>query len=316
MSRQSPPPDTHDAFAGLPVRHIRCTGPGSRMAVHISGRLDDRRMPIICLPGYCRNMADYGALVGQFHRLSDKDWPIVLLDLPGRGRSANRREMSQYSTFNDARDVAGIAAALGIERAVFLGQGHGGQVVMALGAGHAHLIAGTILIDASPITDTPGLVRLRDNLNMMANARGREEFLRIARRVLTQAYPGATETELDEIAARTHHVEKNQRVSALFDSALLKRLANIQLEDVFEAQWKLFTALSLAPMMLMRTQLTDQLQRATFERMAELRSDAVQLVIPGQGSPALLAGEDEVGAIADFVQYVSNQTPMRAMVWG
>ncbi len=316
MLRKKTPPAPHDAFSALPVRTLNCAGPGLAMAAHLSGRLDDLRTPLVCLPGYCRNMSDFGAFVEQFHRISDKDWPILLLDLPGRGRSSNRSHMSEYSTFSDARDVAAVTAALGVERAIFLGQGHGGQVIMALGAGHVHLIAASILIDASPITDTPGLLRLRDNLSMMGKVRGREAFLRIARQVLGQAYPGATRAELDQIALRTHQIKKNGRVLPLFDLALLKRLANIQLEDVFEAQWSLFNTLSHAPMMLLRTQLTDQLQRATFERMGLLRSDAVQLAIPGQGSPALLAGEDEVGAIADFVHFVSAQEKSSAVVCG
>ncbi len=261
-------------------------------------------------------MSDFSDFSDQFQRLADKDWPIILVDFLGRGRSSNRAGPADYSTPNDARDVASVAAALGIKHAVFLGQGHGGQVVMALGASHSALIAGSILIDASPITDTPGLVRMRDSLYLMGKVRGKQQFSRVAHQVYGNIYPGASAEELNALAARTHEVEKNGRVTSFFDQALLKRLEQVRVEDMFEAQWPLFNVLANAPMMLLRTQLTDQLQRATFERMASLRSDAVQLIIPGQGSPALLSGEDEVGAIVDFVRFVSHGMKASSIVAG
>lgn len=310
------PPTDFPAFANLPVEFVTSGDAGTQLAIHVAGELNDQRIPIICVPGYCRNMSDFSAFVEQFHRLGPADWPIVLVDLAGRGRSFERKNSSDYTTLNDAHDLASIAASLGIEAAIFLGQSHGGQVAMALSAGHAGLIAGTVLIDASPITDTPGLVRMRDNLNLMAKMRGRQDFLRIARQVYGHTYPGFSDAELDAIADRTHLVTKNGKISAIFDASLLKRLENIQFDDIFEAQWPLFNMLSCAPMMLMRTQLTDQLQRATFERMGALRSDAVQLVMPGQGSPAMLSGEDEVGAIVDFVLNVSDQAKLSGVVSG
>ena len=53
--------------------------------------------------------------------------------------------------------------------------------------------------------------------------------------------------------------------------------------------------------MLMRTQLTEQLRRETFEEMMRRRRDAEGYVIEGQGSPALLDNADDVQPIADFV---------------
>ena len=60
------------------------------------------------------------------------------------------------------------------------------------------------------------------------------------------------------------------------------------------------------PLMLLRTQLTDQLPEAVLEEMMRRRPDAVSLEIGGQGSPALLDHAEEVGAIADFVRRVAR----------
>lgn len=315
MLRRGVSLDELDVFADLPATHI-AMGDGSLLGVHVAGRIDDARPPVICLAGYVRNMADYADFITTFQRLTDSDWPVVLVDLRGRGRSSKRRKMADYTTVNDAADVASICDALGIEQAVFIGQGHGGQVLMALAETRSRLIAGSVLIDCGPITDTPGLVRLRDNMEQLNAMKGERQFRAIARQIYGLAHPGATEDELDQIADRTHLLRKNGRVRPLFDPALLKRLADIQFEDVFEPQWILFDLLSTAPMMLVRTQLTDSLQRATFERMGDIRSDAIQIIIPGQGTPALLTGEDEVGAIADFCQSISKQLRLRPIVSG
>jgi hypothetical protein len=54
--------------------------------------------------------------------------------------------------------------------------------------------------------------------------------------------------------------------------------------------------------MLMRTQLTDQLRRETFEEMLRRRPDAEGYIIEGQASPALLSTHDDVEPIAEFVR--------------
>ena len=58
-----------------------------------------------------------------------------------------------------------------IDSAIFIGQGYGGQVLMALGAQQPTLIAGAVLIDAGPMTDPRGLVRLRNNLRALEGTR-------------------------------------------------------------------------------------------------------------------------------------------------
>ena len=316
MAKRSFPPADYEPFVDLPINMVAGANGHQKLAVHVRGVFDDARTPLVCLADYCRNMADFRAFLHQFQHQRENDWPIVLIDLAGTGRSANRQNIKNYSSPNDARDVATICASLGIERAIFLGQGHGGQVAMAVASQNVHLICGSILIDSAPVIHAPGLVRLRDNLSLIAQMRAKKQFGIIAHQAFGKSYPGITEKELDQIISRIFRWSKSGRAKPLFDIELLKRLDPIQVEDVFEPQWSMFNMLDHAPMMLMRTQLTNQLGRATFERMGDLRSDAVQIVIPGQGSPALLDGNDEVGAIADFVKYANKQANMQPIVSG
>lgn len=304
-------PHDHAAFASLPVRHVELAA-GLRAAVHVSGQLSSRRPPVVCIPGYQRNMSDFADFTAYFRRIGGGDWPVVLLDLPGRGRADDRRKASDYSSLADARDVASILAALGIGRAILLGQGHGGQVAMALAAHHPLLIAGTVLIDSGPVTDSRGIVRLRNNLAHVEALRGAKSVLPGFRRILGGDYPGLPDERLNALIGHSHAIDKRGRARPLYDRRLIEALASINFDDVLMAQWPLFDALTCAPLMLLRTQLTDQLRRETFDEMTRRRPDALAFTIAGQGSPALLDQRDEIEAIAEFVTHTGIQVPGRA----
>lgn len=304
FSRKRIVPANLPVFAHLPVRRVTIGPVEESMAVHVAGRFAIGRTPIICLPGYHRNMADYSDFVGNFHRQFGDDWPIILVDFKGRGRSADRSDKSLHMSTIDAHDLRQLSAALVVESAIFIGQGYGGQVVMALGAQQPTLIAGSVLIDAGPLTDPRALVRLRNNLRDLEGGRSEAGLRTMFRRMLQADYPAAAEGLLDVLAGRTHVIEGKGRVTPLFDPFLLKMLDEFEHDDVLVAQWPLFQSLESAPLMMMRTQLTEQLRRETFEEMMRRRRDADGYIIEGQGSPALLNTTDDVEPIAEFVRRI------------
>jgi pimeloyl-ACP methyl ester carboxylesterase len=293
-------PDDHPAFVGLPIRHILTRDARTRAAVHLRGDFRAGRMPLVCVPGYHRNMSDFSAFADYFRRLGPGNWPLVLVDLPGRGRADDRQTMSDHSSLADAGDLADILAALGIGRAILLGQGHGGQVAMALAAAHPLMVGGTILLDAGPVTDSRGIVRLRNNMNHVAGLRGANAAAGF-RRMLTGDHPGLPDAVLAALALRTHYFDKGGRPHPLFDTRLIELLKDFSFDDVMMAQWPLYDALKCAPLMLLRTQLTDQVRRETFEEMMRRRPDALALTLAGQGSPALFDQSAEIEAVWDFV---------------
>ena len=316
MFKRKLPDEDYHRFAGIEVKKASVGNDGEKIACHVSGRLDDRRAPLVCLADYYRNMADFAGFINRFRIVCDIDWPIVLIDLAGRGRSDDRRHVSRYTTANDAVDVMNIATMLGIEKAVFLGQGHGGRVIMSLGGINSNLICASILIDSAPLLFAPGLVRLRDNLSTLTELKNPGHFLIAAKKIFALSHPNASDEQVVQIVEAAFFRSRSGRYLPIFDQALIAKLAGIEISDVFEAQWPLFATLNNAPMMLMRTRLSDQLEKSTFEHMGNLRSDAVQLVIENQGSPALLTDDDEVGAIADFVRHSSKLAGCRAIVSG
>jgi pimeloyl-ACP methyl ester carboxylesterase len=304
MARPRTVPPDHKALAALPVRMVTIGAADEQMAVHVSGPLRPERTPIICVAGYNRNMADWSDFLRLAGRSLSDNTPIVLVDLKGRGRSTDRARGADYSSLLDAADLVEVTRALAIERAIFVGQGYGGQVLMALAATRPSVIAGTVLIDAGPVSDSRGLVRLRVTLNELTGVRGEASLKPMLRRMAAADYPGMPETTLDAVSLRSHYVDKRGRLQPLFDPALIKLLEPFDLDDVLVAQWQLFDALQCAPLMMMRTQLTQQLRRETFEEMMKRRRDAEAFVIENQGSPALLDNSEDVEPIADFIRKI------------
>ena len=304
MARVRTIPPDHKSLAALPVRMITVGAAREQMAVHVAGTLGPGRTPIVCIAGYNRNMADWADLLRLTGQSLTEATPFILVDLKGRGRSTDRTGAAAYSSLLDAEDLVEVTRALAIERAIFIGQGYGGQVLMALAARRPSLIAGTVLIDAGPVSDSRGLVRLRVTLNELTGVRGEASLRPMLRRMAAADYPGVPETTLDAVSLRSHYVDKRGRLQPLFDPALIRLLEPFDLDDVLVAQWPLFDALSCAPLMMMRTQLTQQLRRETFEEMMKRRRDAEAFIIENQGSPALLDNSEDVEPITDFVRRI------------
>ena len=299
-------PETYPAFADLPVQRIAAGPLDEKLAVHRHGDEADRRPPLVCLAGFQRNMADFADFVRLFPRLAGEDWPVILIDLKGRGRSDPRRNKALYTTTEDARDVVSVLAALGVGRAFFLGQGHGGLVIEILAREAPSLVAGTILVDAGPLIDTRGLVRLKNNLADLEGRRTETAFKAMVRRALSADYPMLGDARLDVLAARTHFLDKGGRVRALFDPHLGEMLKLIEHDDELKSQWPLYDGLAIAPLLLVRTQRTDLVRRDVFEEMVKRRPDVRLHLIEGQGSPALFDTIADVEPVAHFIAGVGK----------
>ncbi|WP_029040252.1 alpha/beta hydrolase [Cucumibacter marinus] len=277
----------------------------------IAGRLtgnfsDPDRLPLVCLAGLHRNQRDFTDLVSGLGQQLGPDWPVITLDLIGRGSSSRELRGTEYSTLRDARDVMAVLRSFGVHKAVWLGQGHGGQVIMAAAVAQPGMIAGAILNDSGPVLAAGGLVRLRDNQKHLNGLKRADSFEHAYSRLLAGRYPGLEETAVNLMVWRTHETDRRGRVRPRYDERLLAPLDELAFDDRLDARWEMFQALGHAPLMLMRSGLTDLLSAETFAEMAEARPDAVVIEIENQGTPALFNKPEHSGAVAGFVSTVSK----------
>lgn len=310
LRRHRTAPADHPAFAGMDVQRIPLQDGKTHAAVHLRGSFEPGRPPLVCLAGYHRNMADFLGFLENIQKTALADWPLILVDFPGRGRADDRAKIEDYNALNDLRDLEDILASLGIGRTIIFGQGHGGQIAMLYASRHPTMVAGTILVDAGPVTDSRGLVRLRSNIAHIGAWQGQAVSSGF-RRILGGDYPELSETALDALAKRTHSTGKKGRAVPLFDERLIQRLDQFDFDDILVPQWQLFDALQCAPLLIFRTQLTDLLRREIYDEMVRRRPDAIALTISGQGSPALFDHVEEVEAIVNFIGQIMRAPSAR-----
>jgi pimeloyl-ACP methyl ester carboxylesterase len=252
-------------------------------------------------------MADFQSFARNMRKFAHKSWPVLQIDLVGRGASPSPPKTEAYSTLEDAEDVSDLLRQLGIHRGIFFGQGHGGNVIMALGRRIPSIISATILCDAGAIINAQGLVRLRNNLKFLAKVRNEQDAIDAQRRIYANDYPSLGFGALDEIASRTHKWNaKKKRLEQQFDWRLIERLDAISNDDILNANWDLFDTLAPYPMLLMRTKNTDLLRADVHQRMLNRRPDALSIEIEGEGSPALLEHAEEIEQIVEFLLHCNK----------
>lgn len=286
------------------LKFVQLGTPVRRIAVHVSQPLAPGLTPLVCIAGYNRNMSDFEALAEGLAARPGWSTPLVLIDLAGRGRS-DHLGRQPYSTLSDADDVSEVLRALAIPRAVFLGQGHGAQVIMALASLQPTQILGSILVNAGPTPDPRAIVRMRLNNRHLERLKG-EDAIAALRQITAVDFPTLPEAQLDRIAARVWRLDSKGRVNPLYDRRLIAQLENIAPDDSLETQWPYFDALAKLPMMFVRTSLTDRLGRTMLAEMRSRRPEATLVEVENEGSPALLAGKLEQGEIAGFLQAINR----------
>jgi pimeloyl-ACP methyl ester carboxylesterase len=104
------------------------------------------------VPGLSGNVAHFGFL-GE--RIGGDDVQLVALDLRGRGRS-DTTPPGSYGWESHARDLFGVADALGFDRFAIIGQSMGGSVAMTAARLDGSRLRAVVLVDVAGRVD-PGV---------------------------------------------------------------------------------------------------------------------------------------------------------------
>jgi 4,5:9,10-diseco-3-hydroxy-5,9,17-trioxoandrosta-1(10),2-diene-4-oate hydrolase len=130
-----------------PVTWIDATG--SRLAVMRRGK----GSPVICLHAIGHGARDFVPLA---ERIGDR-FEVVALDWPGQGRSpadGGAPDPTHYS-----RLVLGAMDALGIEKAILLGNSIGGATALRFAAGHPERVTGLVLCNTGGLAELTPFAR-------------------------------------------------------------------------------------------------------------------------------------------------------------
>lgn len=260
---------------------------GARLAYRDQGK----GLPLLCLPGLTRSMADFDYLVPHLPPLR-----LIRMDYRGRGAS-DWTGASTYTVEQEGRDALRLLDHLGVERAAILGTSRGGLIGMVLGAVARHRVMGLILNDVGPEIAREGLHRIFDYVGRNPAGKTHQGFAELLSR--SPGFAGVPMSRwLEE--ARKHAIETPEGLRIPYDPAL---------RDSFIAAfdgppvdlWPLFDALQGLPLALIRGANSDLLTLGTVAEMRARRPDMGFAEVPDRAHIPFLDEPEAVALIRSFL---------------
>lgn len=117
------------------------TPDGARLHYRVQGNQQSREPTLLFVHGWCSNLEHWRFQVRRFSR----SHRILRIDRRGMGRS--RTPGTGHSAKQHAADIAAVADAAGVERAVVVGHAGGGASTLELARSYPGLVQAAVLVD-------------------------------------------------------------------------------------------------------------------------------------------------------------------------
>lgn len=245
------------------------TTDGTRLAYRDEGR----GLPVLCLAGLTRNMADFDYVAPHL-----PDIRLIRMDYRGRGQSGWTGQET-YTVPHEARDAIELLDHLGIGKAAILGTSRGGLIGLFLAATAHERLLGLCLNDVGPKIEQAGLEQIFDYVGRNPSAKTHAE---LAAR-LPSVMPGfANVPEGRWLAdAQKHYDETPDGLRIKYDPALREAfLAAFQGE--MPDLWPLWDACAGLPVALLRGANSNLLSPEAVAKMRHRRPDTIYAEVPGR----------------------------------
>ncbi len=287
-----------------PSRSIFVTAPdGLRLHVREYRPVGLSALPVVCLPGLTRTVADFEtlapALVQAGHR-------VIALDSRGRGQSEYDRHPENYNLLVELGDLVAVLIALAIGPAVFIGSSRGGLIAMHLGVAHPTALAGVVLHDIGPVIEPKGLARIKSYVGKMPQPRSFSEGAAILRQLFHGQFPNLTDEQWLAAAQRGWQ-SRNGALVPTYDVRLARTIEAVDIERPLPPLWNEFDALLRLPMLTIRGGRSDILSAATLAAMTARHPGMETIEVADQGHVPLLEGEDVISRIVGFAAKCGNE---------
>ncbi|MFM7336056.1 MAG: alpha/beta fold hydrolase [Tabrizicola sp.] len=261
---------------------------GARIAYRDEGE----GLPLLCLAGLTRTMADFDYLVPHLP-------PARLIRMDYRGRGASDwTGAATYTVAQEAKDALALLDHLGLTRAAILGTSRGGLIGMLLGATARDRVMGLCLNDIGPEINRAGLGRIGDYVGRNPAGRSHQDYAeRLSRS------PGFAQVPMSRWLeeARRLSVETTNGLRIPYDPALREAfLAGFDGPPV--DLWPLFDALHGLPLALIRGANSDLMTADTTLKMRTRRPDMAFAEVPDRAHIPFLDEPEAVTLIRAFLQ--------------
>ncbi|MBI3702563.1 MAG: alpha/beta hydrolase [Rhizobiales bacterium] len=286
-------------LAAAPTSIFISAPDGLRLHARCHGRRSASALPVLCLPGLARTVADFDALAEALANDAACPHRVIALDYRGRGQSGYDRNPANYSFPVELADVLAVATALDCLPSIIVGTSRGGILAMLLAALRPSAIAGVVLNDIGPVIEPKGLMRIKGYVGKLPQPESFEDGAEILRRLFDHQFPKLTPDDWLVAAHRTFKQENGALVPT-YDVNLAKTMEGIDFERPLPPLWAQFDALANVPVMVIRGANSDLLSAETVEAMRARHPALETLEVPDQGHAPLLAEADVIARIAQF----------------
>lgn len=258
----------------------------------IAYRDEGTGLPLLCLPGLTRSMADFDILAPHLPPLR-----MIRMDYRGRGAS-DWTGAGSYTVPQEARDALALLDHLGVAKAAILGTSRGGLIGMFLGATARDRVLGLCLNDVGPEISQSGLQRIFDYVGRNPAGRTHADFAELLSR--SPGFDGVPMSRwLDE--ARRLSVETPDGLRIPYDPALREAFLG-----AFDGPpvdlWPLFDALAGLPLALIRGANSDLLTAESAAKMCARRPDMAFAEVPGRAHIPFLDESEALALIHGFLK--------------
>ena len=280
--------------------HFVSAQDGLKLHVRAYGAPTGLRLPVICLPGLARTGADFDRLACALSEAPANPRQLFAVDSRGRGRSDRDPNPANSNVGVELNDVLTVLATLGVGPAVFIGTSRGGILTMLLASVRPDLLAGAVLNDIGPVIEPQGLLRIKGYVGKLPQPASFESAAEMLRRLFGAQFTALTADDWERFAHRTFE-ERNGKLVASYDPALVQALADFQIGQPLSPLWPQFDAMARVPLMVVRGENSDLLSQDTVEAMRARRPDLELVEVAGQGHAPLLMEDEIIARIAEFI---------------
>lgn len=248
-------------------------------------------LPLLCLSGLTRTMADFDYLAPHLPPLR-----LIRMDYRGRGGS-EWTGAATYTVAQEAMDVLALLDHLGLDRVAILGTSRGGLVAMVLAAIAPARLMGVCFNDIGPVIARAGLERVGEYVGRNPAAK-----THVAMAAVLAGTPGfdAPASRWMEEAVK-HYVQGPHGLRITYDPALrASYLAGMAAPPV--DLWPMFDLLAGLPVALIRGANSDLIAMETVVDMQARRPDLIFANVPDRAHIPFLDERESLDVIGQFLR--------------
>lgn len=276
---------------------------GLRLHARIYGSTGST-LPVVCLPGLTRNVRDFHELA-KILSTGHHARQVIAFDYRGRGQSAYDPNHKNYNVGVEAGDILSGLAALGIERALFIGTSRGGLILHVLAAIRPEILAAVILNDIGPVIELAGLQNIKDYLSRASRPNSLAEAVNAQKTAHASTFPALSDADWERMVAAIYR-QDGDSMTPDFDPMLLADLMTMDLTKPLPDLWPQFGAFGATPMLAIRGENSLLLSVETVAEMARRHGDLEIVTVAGQGHAPFLETADLPARIAAFLERVDQ----------